>query len=59
VKRYGLGLAVAGGLNPGRIRRLRPYKDILRICIVGRYITASPNPVQATKRVKAAIKLLG
>jgi 3-keto-L-gulonate-6-phosphate decarboxylase len=58
LQRYGIGLAIAGGLNPSKIRKLKPYGDVLKICIVGHYITRATNPLKATRQVKQVVEAL-
>jgi 3-keto-L-gulonate-6-phosphate decarboxylase len=57
-REHGVKLAIAGGLNPGKIARLKPYKDDIQIYIVGGYITRAKDPERATREVKKAIENL-
>lgn len=49
-------IAIAGGLTPEKIKRLRGYR--VDVVIVGSYITKSENPRLAVEKIREAIKCL-
>lgn len=56
LRKHGVGLGVAGGLNLQRIEELKPFARQIDLWVIGGAITKAANPQEATAELKVAIE---